>query len=209
MVDHRSVVGGVGLIVTALAAVAVVSPSTILGTGPLSAVAQWLAAQDLRKLFLLLSIPVGVYLSVAARSGTDDDVLVGDDEPSEFATAVETPPERVTGDEAVRSGAELDEDVAAAIGGGREELGAVRERLRTLAVATLADDAGLDRATAREAVATGDWTDDRTAGAFLADEQGPAHSLGSRIRLWLDPAAERERRVRATVTAIRKRGERP
>jgi len=86
--------------------------------------------------------------------------------------------------------------------GGDERAGeAVDERLRGLVVARLTRE-GYDRAAADRAVATGGWTDDRTAAAFLAGEGGPVPTLGSRLRLWLDPESERERRIRRTVAAL-------
>lgn len=55
----------------------------------------------------------------------------------------------------------------------------VRDRLRAAAVRSLVVYAGYDRAAARDAVESGEWTDDPAAASFLADDgQYPA-------RLWL------------------------
>lgn len=72
-------------------------------------------------------------------------------------------------------------------GGTRER---VRERLREAAVVTVARESGRPRATARDRVDEGTWTDDRVAAAFLG-ESGEGDATGSFGR-----------RARRTVRAI-------
>jgi len=59
---------------------------------------------------------------------------------------------------------------------------------------------GCERAAARTAVRTASGPTTELAAATLADD-GPTHSLWSRLRLWLDPESERERRFDRTVRA--------
>ena len=81
-----------------------------------------------------------------------------------------------------------------------DERAAVRDRLRTAAVETLVRVEGDSRLDARERVARGAWTDDRTAAAFLAEE-GPG-SLGSRLVDALPGGSRFQRRTERTVAAV-------
>jgi len=77
----------------------------------------------------------------------------------------------------------------------------IRERLHADAVRTIRRVADCDTATAREQVATGEWTEDRYAAAFLGDDvPGPAwwQRLRDRLRR-VDPF---ERRALRTAAAI-------
>ncbi|CCQ33843.1 hypothetical protein HLRTI_003082 [Halorhabdus tiamatea SARL4B] len=76
----------------------------------------------------------------------------------------------------------------------------VRGRLRDGAIRTLVTSSGLGRAAARDAIRTGEWTDDPVAAAFLS----PTVALppAERLRGAIDPGAAYTRRVRRTLTAI-------
>lgn len=79
-----------------------------------------------------------------------------------------------------------------------------RDRLIEAATAAVAADRGVDEETAAEMVASGEWTDDPRAAAYLADGETPTVPPGVRLRDWL--AGERTpRRVRAAVREIRRR----
>jgi hypothetical protein len=81
-----------------------------------------------------------------------------------------------------------------------DERAAVRDRLRTAVVETLVRVEGDSRLTARERVASGEWTDDRTAAAFLAaDGPGP---LGSRLVDALPGGSRFQRRAERTVSTV-------
>lgn len=88
----------------------------------------------------------------------------------------------------------------------REDLDAaddpVRERLRATAIAALARRTDLPETAAREAVATGGWTDDRVAAAFIGGSDAPSAPVGERVRGWIRPGATFQRRVDRTVEAI-------
>jgi hypothetical protein len=81
-----------------------------------------------------------------------------------------------------------------------DERAAVRERLRTAAVETLVRVEGESRLDARQRVASGEWTDDRTAATFLAAE-GPG-SLGMRLADALPGGSRFQRGTERAVIAI-------
>lgn len=76
----------------------------------------------------------------------------------------------------------------------------IEQRLFEGAVRAVRTERGIDAERAREAVRAGQWTDDRVAAAFLADERGYP------LRAWLyghiDPGGAYQRRVRRTLDAI-------
>lgn len=80
-----------------------------------------------------------------------------------------------------------------------DDQSAVRDRLRTAAVAAVAADAQCGRIAARERVERGDWTDDPVAAAFLGDCQPPRRvAAASRISPTLAFAVS----ARAAVAAV-------
>ncbi|MFB6191793.1 MAG: DUF58 domain-containing protein, partial [Haloarculaceae archaeon] len=78
----------------------------------------------------------------------------------------------------------------------------IREGLRTAAVAVLVEYGGVDEAAARERLATGEWTDDARAAAFLAGEGVPVPSLRDRVVDRVRAESSFGRGVRRTVDAI-------
>jgi len=78
----------------------------------------------------------------------------------------------------------------------------IREGLRAAAVDVLVAYGGDDESTARERLATGRWTDDAYAAAFLAGEPPPAPSLRDRLRAAAGRESTLQRSVRRTVDAI-------
>ena len=77
----------------------------------------------------------------------------------------------------------------------------VRDRVRLTAERAYAQGASADDAAAAEAVAAGEWTDDRVAAAFLGDERAPRLPLRERLRGWLHPGRAFERRARRAADA--------
>ena len=75
----------------------------------------------------------------------------------------------------------------------------LRERLRTGAVYSELG-AGRDRATARERVDSGDWTDDPVAARFLSDSGGP--TVTERLRLALRGDAWSQHAARTTARVL-------
>ena len=199
----RSVAGAVGAIATGVAALAVAGPD-LPGVGDaLGSLSAALAGLGSRGLLLVSVGVAALSLLAAVLVPTGERVVTDDGAAGRFERVLDRPPEGVT-DAAPRTGGEVDDAIERFVACD-DAVGTVRNRLRDLATATLArreeSDAG---PSASERVATGAWTDDRTAAAFLADD--PAPSLRSRVRLWLDPEYECERRVRRTVRAVERLG---
>jgi len=80
----------------------------------------------------------------------------------------------------------------------------IRDRLRSVAVTVLADTTAPDRATARERLDAGTWTDDRQARAFFTDAPP---SLRSRVRTILTGEPTVARRARRVVAVLAERAE--
>jgi hypothetical protein len=117
---------------------------------------------------------------------------------------VATPPEEATTDTAI-AGSGFD-DAVERVGERNVGIGAAHSpepasRLRSTATTVLSRTRP-DDADAETMVAAGTWTDDRVAAAFLGDERSPEWTFGERLRAWLAPERETERRVRRTVDAL-------
>jgi hypothetical protein len=195
---RRTLLAVVGLAATALGAVAVAEPSLVADSGALAGVVEALSEASVRDLLLALVLVILALVAWVSRTGDDDAAEETDDEPD---GALARRPERVTAEEHVLTGADLNAAVSLAAAGDEGRLADLRDRLRSLAVARLSRREA-DPAAARQAVDAGTWTDRRTAAAFLAGSTGPSQSLRARVQLWLDPEAERERRIAATVRAL-------
>lgn len=194
------VLGTLGTLITVVAAAAVFAPGVVRSVGPLAGVVDTLAEVDRRQLLLLTSLVVGLFISAASWRATRS----AKTERTAFEEATEGPPEAVTTARQRRTATGLEAEFDAAIDGDEEAIERVRDRLRETATAAYAQSAGCETSDARAVVRRGEWTEDRTAAAALADEDGPTHSLGSRLRLWLDPESERRRRFDSTVRAARR-----
>jgi uncharacterized protein (DUF58 family) len=84
-----------------------------------------------------------------------------------------------------------------------DELDGVVEQLRSLAVAVERTAAGVEESTARERVATGEWTDDDLTAAVLGESVSTP--VVARLRGWLDGDREARRRLQTAVAAIESR----
>lgn len=83
---------------------------------------------------------------------------------------------------------------------------ALRERVRGAAVAVEAA-AGCSRAEAERRVATGEWTADAEAAAFLSDERGPAPPPAARVGAALRGDAWFQRGARRAAEAVAERAD--
>jgi hypothetical protein len=189
--------GGLGVLATLLAAAMVVAPGF---ADRLSAVAGFLDSRDPQRLLLVLGLVVGAYAAWAARGGRPERAPT--DGPAAGFAAAGDRPERVSAADRARTGESFDARVADACDGDESALRAVRSNLADAAANARARAADRRPERTELAVETGAWTDDRTAAAFLAGGSGPSFSLRSRLRAWLDPVAERRRRIEATVEAV-------
>jgi hypothetical protein len=189
------VFGALGTVVTLLAAAVVFAPGFVQDVEPLAGLAAALEKIDRRQLLLVASLVVGLFVSAATWRASG----AGNNERDTFDEATAGPPEDVTTDAQRLTAADLEAAVEAAIDGDDAAAEQVRERLQETATRAHAHETGVAVKRAREQVRAGEWTDDRLAAAVLADEGGPTHSLWSRLRLWLDPESERERRLHRAV----------
>ena len=78
------------------------------------------------------------------------------------------------------------------------------DRLTEAATAAVAADAGVDEETAAERVASGEWTDDPRAAAYLGEDGTPTVPPGMRLRDWF-AGERRPRQVRAAVREVQRR----
>lgn len=194
------VFGTLGALATVVGGLFVFAPDLLLGVGPIRTTVLSLTTGPKAVMTAAAAI-VGLYVLAAARSSSGTQVPTATAAEERFDAAATKPPEAVTADRRSLTGAGIDADVAVAVADGGEPLQTLRDLLRDLAVDAYSDDPhGTDEA--RRAVETGAWTDDRTAAVFLAGHDGPTPSLLSRVRLWLSPERERERRLNATMGAI-------
>lgn len=190
------VLGGLGVALTLAAGAVLVRPEL---ADSLSGVVAVVESQDSKRLLLVLGSVVGAYAAWAARTSSPERF-------SEKGPAArfdgDDPPEAVSAADRIRTGESLDARIEAACSGDEEALAEVRSILAETAASAYARAADRPPEEARRAVETGAWTEDPTAAAFLADDDGPGFSLWGRLRAWLDPAAEGRRRVERTVEAV-------
>lgn len=187
--------GALGTLATVLAAAIVFVPGFVDGVEPLASVADALADVDRRQLLVAASVLVGLFVSVASWSASQ----AARGERDAFDEATAGPPEAVTVARQRLTGAGLDGAFDDAIDGDDDAAERVRDQLRETAARAYARSAGCEMEDARTTVRRGTWTDDSTAAAVLADGEGPSYSLVARLRLWLDPESERERRFSRAV----------
>lgn len=186
----RTVVGAVGLVVTLLGIVLVLVPGAVLSIHPITLATASIPTEDPATLLLVIGFVVGLVATVVSRSTTGTDAT----------PIVEHDPETVQTTGRPGPGRRFDRELDRPDG----DVAAIEELLRSTAIETLVQQAGLDHEAARDAVERGRWTDDRIAAALVGHRSQP---LLARLREWLDPVAERERRVRRTVEAIEAIGE--
>jgi hypothetical protein len=205
---RRLIPGAVGVALTVVSAAVVLVPGPVATFAPLDSVVGTLSGVGPTLLMSVGALLAGLYVAVVARSPAAD---VGSNPATAtehgFQRAVTHPPEEVTAGRRQVTAAGLEADVETAVEAGGEPLASVRGVLGRTAAAAYAEYADTERTRAREAVAGGAWTDDRTAAAFLADDRGPTPPAFARLRLWLTPAAERRRRIDRTLAAIARLGE--
>jgi len=188
------VLGGLGALLTLVAAAVVVSPDLADSTGEV------LESRDPERLLLVLGSVVGLYAAWSARASSPE--APARDGPEAKFERTGDPPEAVSAADRTRTGESLDDRIAAACAGDDEALRAVRSNLADTAASAHARAADRSPEAARRDVASGAWTDDPIAAAFLADESGPDFSLLARLRAWLDSSAERRRRIDRTVEEV-------
>lgn len=188
----RSVVfGTAGLLATTVAVLLVFAP-TVIGESLVAV----LGSVDPTTVLLAGSLIMGICAVLAGWLGRWLDGGTS----TTFDMAVDSPPEAVTATESRLFAADIDTAIDDAVAGDDAAMDTVTERLAEAATTAYAIGTGVSRASARQAVRAGTWTDDAVAAALLSPTE--PQSLLARLRLWLDPESERRRRIRRTVDAI-------
>ena len=182
---RETLLGALGVLAAAVAVGVVVGLAPASALGPASSVDATLGTG-------VLGLGLLAYALHRRRSGDEnlDDPLLAEYEEE----GRDAPGERV--DAAL--------DRVAADSSGRASTDArvlVRERVRLTAERAYAQGTGADDVDAAEAVAAGEWTDDRVAAAFLGDDRAPRLPLRARLRGWLHPGRAFERRARRAADA--------
>lgn len=187
----RRVIGGIGLVAVVTAGVATLRPPLVPKTPPVQALIQTASNFGPRIVGLSVAVVTGILLMtllLVSRPTKATDQT--------FQQLRDTPPETISETDVDLAGAAFE----AAAETGRSDVG---NQLRETAVTEVAFDIG--ETAARNAVATGVWTDNRPAALFVGDEVDP--TLFERLRTWLDPESEHRRRLLATIAAIEARAE--
>lgn len=182
-----TVLGGFGVLATLFGVGLWLAPDTVR-VGPVADLAGEVAATGATQLLLALGIVTGLLVSAAAwPRSTGDRSLDGTGQPT-------------AGGQPDLLGA----DIERAIRDGGEAWRGVRSTLAETATTAYARRAGVPPAAAERAVREGRWTSDDLAAGVLASNL----PYSARLRLWLVPERERQRRVERTVAAIERLGRR-
>jgi len=193
--------GVAGTLATLFAAGLLFAPDLLTSLAPIAPLVTIAEATDTRQLLLAGSLLVGLTLTLAARSATRP-AREGEGGDA-FDAATAEPPEAVTTARQRRTAEALQTAIEETVDGDEDALDAVLARLRETVAEAYAQTTGCTLEEAQQAVAAGEWTDDRTAAAALARDDARTFSLWSRLQLWLDPEAERRRRLNRTIRAAR------
>lgn len=194
---RTAVFGGTGAVVTAIAVGLVVAPDRLLALPVVSTLADGAADADSQQVLLVVAAFVVLFTLWLARPRRDTGTV-------DVFEHLETAPPETVSTGAVLAGQRFDEQFETAVRPGRSWGDSpARAELRATAIDVVSLTEGREAAT--RAVDAGTWTEDSLAAATLAGPGGPRPSLWARLRHWLDPTAERERRIDRTLAALESR----
>ena len=202
-----SLLGGLGVLTVAIVLLLLTRSSLFAGIAPVQTLVREAAGADVEMLVVWAASLLVGYAIWAGRSSTIRRLRSWSeaderDVEERFEATLETPPEVVTASRRAITNQKLDTKIEHAIQGDRVALRRVRSELARVASMAVAHRDGIDHSAAETAVDQGEWTDEHLPAAFLASDGAETFTVFERLRLWLDPAAERERRIRATVDTI-------
>lgn len=194
---YRTVIaGGIGILALGLGVTYTFAPETATQIPGLAVIRD--AFRDINPSYLLtgLGAVLSLYAVAATWLGGGTDAPATDSE-SRYANTQQQPPERVIDDDRTPISATIDADFNA------NELtkhatADAHSLLHETAHATLT----VTTNNPDHALATGSWTDNQLAAAFLSPTDETEYTMWSRLRFWLDPHRERARRVRATAREV-------
>jgi hypothetical protein len=184
-----------GLLTTIGATFYVIAPS-ILPESVLTPIQSTLGKLDPTLAVTVLGGAIALYAIWTARKRTV----------SPPPNVVETPPEEPAAEPVI--GRDLDasiNDLATDLQARRvtrADTEPVKSELRDVAAGILCQTTQMSSTEAHDAVDGGGWTDNHTAAAFLATTDTEPYSLWQRIRWWILPGAEFERRVTQTIKEL-------
>jgi hypothetical protein len=196
---RTAVFGTLGMLATGVGVGLLLAPGLLRGLGPVDAAVTALSATETTTVGLAAGTLALVALLVTARSGSAPERVSPSRADSRFERAATAPPEEATASGGSLTASGLDNDVRQAVETGGDHLRDVRSLLRETATSAYAEQMGVPEEEAADVVDCGEWTDDPVAARFLAAEP---LGLSMRVRHWLVPQQERERRVERTVAAI-------
>lgn len=194
-----AVLGTLGVLATVLSLALVLSP-TLLEYELFVAVTEAIRDVDSTRLMLGIGLVVLGYLLFAARSGSSNRRPTAAE--TRFENALSRPPEMVTADRQELAAANLDSELSRAVTEGGQRFENARKLLRQTATHVYAETTATEYETSHQHIEDGTWTTDPLAATTLAESGGPEPSLAAKLRLWLHPERERNRRLERTIEAI-------
>lgn len=198
MRPRTALFGTFGLLATGVGAGLLFAPGLVRELGPIDGAVTAVGTVETATVGLAASALALLAFFVAVRSQPTAEPVGGHSSvDSRFERA--TRPEQSITDKTPLAGSTLDADVEQAVEHGGEAFRDVRAALYETATSVYAERADVPESEAAAAVDRGVWTDDPVAARFLGQEQLP---LAMRLRRWLVPVRERERRIERTVVAI-------
>lgn len=186
----QRIVVGAGALTLITAIVLVLAPAALtplVDAGDVEAAVEGRGGQLVLGLLLLSGAAVAVWTGVRAPQREQDSLLARAEAAAQDGSTVQA------FDRAVRQ---------ASASGDRRDRESVRSRLRSAAIETIAAVERCPRATARERVLAGDWTDDPVAAAFLGDVEAQDFPLRWRVYAWLHEEKAFEASVDRSLSAI-------
>ncbi|MFC7073411.1 hypothetical protein ACFQJ7_00635 [Halovenus rubra] len=174
-------------------------PDLLRGAGPIDASVSALSGTETTTIGLVAGLLVLVAFGLIARSRSATEGPTPSKSDSRFERAATAPPEDATVSDGELTAAGLDNDLKQAVESGGKQLRDVRSVLRETATSAYAERVDISEQQAAAVIDSGEWTDDKVAARFLGRESFP---LWVRVRRWLTPTQERQRRIERTIAAI-------
>lgn len=200
MRPRAAVFGTLGVLASGVGIGLLFAPEPVRTIGPVDGAVTALSAVETTTVVFVTGVLVLAALAVTARSPSGSSDRTPSRGTVRFERVSASPPERATASQQSVTAATRDHDIRQAIEEGGAAFEDVRSLLSETAATVYAEQLGISVSGAAEDVARGDWTDDPVAARFLADDLPTPLSM--RLRRWLIPERERERRIERTVAAI-------
>lgn len=194
----RRFAGAIGALLLGVGVVFMYEPALVETIEPLADLRARL--QGVSTTYLLVTtggLLAGYAVLAAWAAGSFNSTPVSGTDKTRYDAARETPPEAVV-DESRTQIQELSSEAFQTVGTRPDEVANVQSRLQGTVYAALAvteDDPDA-------AIHSGNWTDSRLAATYLSEDDDLAPSVWSRLRMWLHPEQERQRRLEVTLAEV-------